>query len=253
MKIFILMLISFNSFSSEILSFKEINDIKAPKKVRKAKPKNLKDKQKIQELERKLEAYRYVNKMQLRDPIVMNEVLVEEASLVAGKTTQAIYATNTQSRVIISNIKGSMIPANSKIICEVYAKYKRICGSCNRAIINGTGYDIDATLNNKDGSNCAVGEISDDKEKYMTGIFLSEMAQGALAISQSSLPTITGNAIENSARNKISQGLINTGNEATDILKEEYKTAEPIVSLPQFSNVIIQFNSELKIWNILYY
>jgi hypothetical protein len=229
--------------ASDVLSFREIAKLQAKKINLYSKPVKKKKslKSELKEMKKKLESYRYMARMQLKTPLILSENIISEATMIGAVTTQAIMASNTPKTTILSNIQGVDLPLDTKILCLVHAKYKRICGTCNRIIISGIGYDINAELQNKDGSSCVIGKLSDDKEKYLTGILISEMAQGALALSQSSIPTISGNLIESTAKNKIAAGLINTGSEATDLLKEEYQTSEPIVTLAPNTQVIVQF------------
>lgn len=245
-----ILLISFLWAGEHTLTFEEIEKMTATKKEKKSKvlrkikvqtESKSELKKQLKEAQKLLDAHRYVAKMQLKRPLILKETLIKEAQMIGAKTLQAIMASNTKSSVILSNLKGIDIPNDSKLVCDVYAKYKRICGSCNRIIINGEGHNIEATLNNRDGSNCVIGKLSDDREKYLTGVAFSQMAQGALAISQSSIPSIGGSIIENTARNKISQGIINTADEATELMKEEYQTSESIVTLPPNSEVIVLF------------
>lgn len=237
------------SASEFVLTFDEIKSSKfkkvKKKKIRKTRHKNYK--KELDLANKKLEAYRYVTKMQLRSPIVMSSLLINEADQLGATTIQKIMATNSPSQVILSKLIGVSLPKNSKVVCQVIAKFKRICGECTRIIVDGKGHDIMATLYNKDGSQCVIGKVSDDKEKYLSGILISEMAQGALALSQSSIPTVGGNLISNTGSNKVSQGLINTGGELTSIMKEEYKTTEPIVTLDKGSRVIVQFKKEFSL------
>ena len=179
--------------------------------------------------------------MQRKEPIILSSILITEAQMIGASTIQAIVATSSQKMTVLSNLEGVDLPEGTKIICQVYVKYKRICGECKRIVIEGVGHNIEATLNNKDGSSCAIGNLSDGKEKYLTGIMLAEGAQAALSLSQTSIPTIGGNLLENTLKNKIGQVGINTGSAAADLMRQEYKTTEPIVTLQANSRVIIQF------------
>ena len=234
---------------SQELSFDEIRRVqsglkKAPvKKKKKRKNKEAESlKSKVKKLQNKLDAYRFIAKNQHSRPQFGENVIIEETQSIGATIPKATRATSTVSKIVLTDLKGVELPEGSKISCNVISKYKRVCGVCDRIIVEGKGYDIKATLNNRDGSNCVIGKLSDGKEKYLTGIFVSEMAQGALSISQSSRATIAGNIIENTASNKIREGLINSGDEVTDLMKEQFKTEEAIVSLPPFTDVVVQFD-----------
>lgn len=201
----------------------------------------------LEETKKKLNSYRYITKLQLNGPYIMKDSVVREADLIGAVNEFAIYATTTPKRVVLTNLKGSDIPSDAKIVCQVFTKYKRICGLCNRLIINGKGQDIDAELYNRDGSPCAIGKISDDGEDYLIGVGISALAQGALSVAQGSTPTAYGNVIQNTAKNQLSKGMQNVGSEATELFKEEYKTREPIVTLKRNSPVAVLFNKEVTL------
>jgi len=249
MKALAILLCTFNCLANETLTFAEIKRIQLKSKsLIKSNPTKKSDLVKeLSTVNKKLEAYREYARIRRKRPIMMKASLIAEADYIGAETTLAIMATSTIKTTVLSNLKGVDLPDDAKIICKVYAKYKRICGECTRIIINGVGHDIEAELNNKDGSSCVIGEISDDKEKYMTGILISEMAQGALAISQSSTPTIIGNIVQNTARNKINQGLQNTGRVATDLMKDEFKTSEAIITLAPNSPVVLLFKKGFEL------
>lgn len=258
MKWLLFLIISTDAFGAKTLTFDEIKLIqsaitkekvvtsKKTKKVNKGKSKKAIQKE-LNETKEKLESYRYMAKMQLKKPFIMSEVFIGEGEYLGAKTSLTIMATNTASVITLDSIVGVDLPEGVKVLCQVIAKYKRVCGVCTRLIIDGRGIDILADLKNKDGSNCALGDMTDGKEKYLTGIMATELAQGALAISQSSIPTSQGNIIRNSADNKIKQGLINTAQTTVDLLKEEYKTHEPIVMIKRGEKVVLQFRKAVRL------
>ena len=235
--------------AEEILTFEEIKE--ASKKNSSSFIGDFSEKRrlkkKLNETEKMLESYRYIEAQRIETPLIIDSNLIEEASYIGASTSLRILSTSERRAVVLSKLVGSSLPKDSKIVCEVFTKFRRICGECRRVIINGQGYDIDASLYNKDGSSCVIGKISDEKEKYLVGMTISEMASGALTLSQSTLPTPSGNIIQNTAGNQIKQGLINVGGEATEMFKEEYRTSEPIVTLPKDSRVLIYFKKEFKL------
>ena len=118
---------------------------------------------------------------------------------------------------------------------------------CDRLIIDGVGRDIKASLKHIDGSDCLLGELIDDKEKYIAGVAIYEMAKTALSLGQSSTVINGINVAENSVRNHVLKGVVNTGNEASEMMKEEFNTKEPIVMVSKGTKVIIQFNQGISL------
>lgn len=208
---------------------------------------NGKDQKELESLRQEIAFRKELDKQLLKKPVILSSIVIGEGEHLKATASLGAMATNSQSNLILSNIEGIDLPKGSKISCQIVAKYKRVCGVCDRLIIEGEGHDIKADLLNRDGTQCAIGNIADDKELFLTGIAISELAQGALAISQTSIPTIGGNLVQDTARNKITQGLINTGSEATELMKDEFRTREPIVILPQNSTVLVQFKRRVEL------
>ena len=236
----------------EILTFDQIklemSGVKKTetKKVKKEKtPKdnsnNKRLKKELEEANKKLDAYRYVNQLRSNKPFIMKELIVGDGDIIGGQTLLATRATATTSQLVVSNLVGTNLPKDAKIECTVITKYKRVCGPCTRLIIDGKATEIQAVLRNKDGSECAIGEISDDGQLYAAGTLLAEFSRGVLAVSQTALPTLGGNLVEASTKNKIKQGLINVGGEVSDQLSENLKTQEPVVFINKNERVTVYF------------
>lgn len=257
---YLFLMMPFTLFASDsTLTFDEIKLIQSAikkertvkkrpsKRKRKAFVSNSKKDKELEKLQKELEFRRELDKELLKQPLILSSIIIGEGEFLKATASLGAMATNTQSNLILTDIVGTDLPKGSKISCQIIAKYKRVCGTCDRLIIDGEGFDIQADLLNRDGTQCAIGKIADDKELFLTGIAISEIAQGALAVSQSSIPTVGGNIVEASAKNKIAQGLINTGSAASDLMREEFTTREPIVILPQNSSVLIQFKRRVEL------
>jgi len=88
---------------------------------------------------KKLEAYRYMDSLRANAPIIDDEIFIGEGQLIGAKVEIGVLATNVAKMINIVSFKGVDLPPGSKIRCSVYAKYKRVCGKCNRLVINGIG------------------------------------------------------------------------------------------------------------------
>lgn len=235
-----LVFFTFEISAQEMLTLEQIKKAKTTKT--KKKQANVQELQKeLERVNKTLESYRFVSMMQGRDPIILEDPVVAEGDFIGGQTMLTIRATNQTSVALISNFQGSSLPKGSKIECEVFAKYKRACGFCSKLIVNGVGQDIEADLMNRDGSSCVIGKLSNHKEQYLTGIFAAEMAKGAIALSQTTAQIPGGEILQRSARNKLLEGLGNSSSAASDLMKEEYQTKEPIVTVERGTGVVLYF------------
>jgi len=92
-----------------------------------------------------------------------------------------------------------------------------------------------------------IGELIDGKDRYISGILLSEAATGALSLAQNSIPTVGGNLVRASAKNALIQAGLNTGQAVTDLMKKEYESSESLVLLKKNSDVMISFNEGINL------
>lgn len=256
MKYLAIFLVLSGSLPAGTLTFKEIKILQEKEGGKKTRNKdknthNMRSgqalKKELDATSKKLEAYRYIDSLRANTPIIDDGFFIGEGQLIGAKIEIGVLATNVAKMISVVSFRGVDLPKGSKIRCSVYAKYKRVCGKCNRLVINGVGQTIDADLLNRDGTQCVIGELIDGKDRYISGILLSEAASGAISLAQSSVPTVGGNLVKVSAKNALIQAGLNTGEAVTDLMKKEYESSESLVLLKSGSDVIISFNTGVNL------
>jgi len=173
---------------------------------------------------------------------------LRRGDMIPGELMLSVLSTNMGSPIIV-DVTHTSLPGGGKILCTGTTKHKRVMAYCDTLITPYDEIEINATLLDADGSHGMMGKISTGKEKYLAGIAMSEMAQGALTIMQDRTKTINGSFTNPSAKNAILQGLANTGNSATDIMKESMTTEEPKVFIQRGKRVIVFFNKTVRMDN----
>jgi hypothetical protein len=178
--------------------------------------------------------------IRVNTPYVWNKgALYKPGDMLPGTLSLSLLSTNLDAPIVIS-LDG---PENRKVLCTGGTKHKRVIARCDRLLTLSGTTEINASLLETDGSLGLRGDVYTGKEEFIAGIIVSEMAKGALTVSQSRLNTSLGSTVAPTSKNMILEGLINTSNEVTDLMKEEMKTREPKIFVRAPKRVIVFFNA----------
>jgi hypothetical protein len=105
---------------------------------------------------------------------------------------------------------------------------------------------ISAQILNMDGSSGLMGEYDDGKDDLIAGAVISDFAQGMLSAAQSRLAGPLGAVRDDSSKNQFLQGAIESGRTTSEILLEEMKTKEPVVTVEAGEEILIYFMEALN-------
>ncbi|OUS00318.1 hypothetical protein A9Q84_00260 [Halobacteriovorax marinus] len=213
----------------------------------------LKKKKKIRRNFKEIERLRKENaKLQLLAQFRFNtpdflddDIDIKTGDMFAGKLIFNVLSTNLASPLNIQLEESETFPNGGRIICQGTTYLKRVVSKCTSIVTSEFEIEIDASVLSSDGSSGLRGEYYTGKEQYITAILASEAAKGMLAMSLGRMNTSIGSQIENSPINTITGGLINTGNEVTNLMKEEMQSTEPKVFIRKDKRVIVYFNNKV--------
>ncbi len=172
------------------------------------------------------------------------------ASVLRGRLLNSIVSTNLESPMVVEVHGSQGFPDGTLLNCLGMTKYKRVIAGCNRIITPGAGgeeHSVEVSLLNTDGTAGLTGEYYSGKELYVAGMIASSFARGSIELSQSRLATPAGEVKLNSARNRYLEGVLNSADEASDLMKKEMQTTEPKVFISAGKEVLIFFNQRFKI------
>lgn len=158
-----------------------------------------------------------------------------------GTLLNSIVSSNLSSPVIVMAHPNQGLPYKTKFSCQGTTANKRVLTICNKMVTTDKEIPIVAQLLNTDGSSGLEGVYDDAKDKLIAGAVISDFAQGMLSGAQSRIGTAFGAVRDDSVKNQVLQGLIESGRTTSDILVDEMKTAEPIVSVEAGEEVLIYF------------
>lgn len=158
-----------------------------------------------------------------------------------GTLLNSIVSTNLSSPVVVLAHPNQGLPYKTKFSCQGTTQNKRVLTICNKMITTDKEIPIQAQLLNKDGSSGLEGVYDDSKDQLIAGAVISDFAQGMLSGAQSRIGTAFGAVRDDSVKNQILQGFIESGRATSDILLDEMKSAEPIVTIEAGEEVLIYF------------
>lgn len=175
---------------------------------------------------------------------------IKTASVLRGKLLNSIVSTNLESPLVVEVFPDQGLPEGTIISCLGMTKFKRVIAGCSRMITPGSAgneYDVEISLLNTDGTAGLTGEYYSGKELYVAGMIASSFARGSIELSQSRIATAGGELKLNSAKNRYLEGILNSADEATDLMKKEMQTTEPKVYIGAGKEVLVFFNQRFKI------
>jgi hypothetical protein len=172
------------------------------------------------------------------------------ASVIKGRLLNSVVSTNLESPIVIEIHPEQGLPDGTVLSCLGMTKFKRVVTGCSRLITPGASgeeYDVEISILNKDGTAGLTGEYYTGKELYVAGMIASSFARGSIELSQSRIATTGGELKVNSAKNRYLEGILNSADEASDLMKKEMQTSEPKVFVKAGKEVLIYFNQRFKI------
>lgn len=161
--------------------------------------------------------------------------------VVRGTLLNSITSTNLASPVLVAAHPGQGLVPDTKFSCQGVTQNKRVFTLCNKMVTPEKELPIQAQILNRDGTSGLLGEYDDGKEEMIAGAVISDFAQGMLSAAQSRLSTPYGSIRDDSVKNQVLQGAIESGRTTSDILLEEMKTMEPVVSVQAGEEVLVYF------------
>lgn len=163
-----------------------------------------------------------------------------------GALLNSINSTNIDSPVLVGAYPNQGLPFRTKFACQATTQNKRVFTLCNKMVTPEKEIPIVAQILNIDGTSGLLGEYNDGKEDLIIGAVASDFSQGVLSAAQSRIATPLGGVTDSSVKNQILQGFIESGKSTSDILLEEMKSMQPVISVNAGEEVLIYFMEALN-------
>lgn len=158
-----------------------------------------------------------------------------------GALLNSINSTNINSPVLVGAYPNQGLPYRTMFACQATTQNKRVFTICNKMITTEKEIPIVAQILNLDGTSGLLGEYNDGKEDLIAGAVVSDFSQGVLSAAQSRIEGPLGGVTDSSGKNQVFQGLIESGKRTSDILLDEMKTMQPVVTVNAGDEVLVYF------------
>ena len=160
----------------------------------------------------------------------------------------SIVSTNLESPVLVEVIESRKIPKGTRFSCKGTTKHKRVVTACDLMIMGNDEYEVKVSILNMDGSAGLSGKYYDGKEQYYAASVAASFVKGITESSKTRIISPFGFAVDRkSTKNKLIDGTTEAIGEASDILRDEAKTQEPVVFVNAGKKVLVYFNRRMEI------
>ncbi len=163
-----------------------------------------------------------------------------------GVLLNSIYSTNLASPVLVQVRDHEDRLNGSYFSCSGVTQHKRVQVYCNKLVHEDKEYQVKTQILNLDGSSGLIGEYYDGKEDLIAGTIISDFSRGVLRVAQSKSQVGVEAVVDPTSRNEIYQGLIESGETLSDVMTEEMKSVEPIVTINSGTEVLVFFMEEFR-------
>jgi hypothetical protein len=171
---------------------------------------------------------------------------IPTGTTIQGALLNSVVSTNLESPLLVTVLRSDIIPLGTKFSCEGVTKNHRVISACNLMITPTGEYSVSTILLNTDGTAGLQGEIYDSREKYMAASIATSLAQGIIAGTQDRVSSFLGEMKPNNTKNRTLEGVLEAGNNVTNLLNDEIKKDEVIVSVNAGTRVLIYFKQRFE-------
>lgn len=191
---------------------------------------------------------RFQNKSAVWD--FTNEFDFKTGTVIRGILLNSVVSTNLESPLLVEVSSNEILPLKTLLSCKGVTKYKRVMAACDRLILpdKDEEYKVQVGLLNLDGSSgLKADEVYTGKEEYVAATIATAFSKGLIELKTERLASPLGELTANTAKNRVMNGLLNSLDETSDIMKNEMQSKEPKVFIKSGKPVLIYFYERFKI------
>lgn len=182
-----------------------------------------------------------------------NEFDFKTGTIIRGILLNSVVSTNLESPLVVEAIDGEGLPSGTKFSCMGVTKYKRVMSACNKMILpDGNGnneaeFDVKVSLLNADGSSgLKADEVYTGKEEYIAASVATAFSRGMIELQTDKIASPFGELTANTAKNRVTGGLLGSLGQANDIMKSEMQSKESKAYVKSGKQVLIYFHERFK-------
>ncbi len=179
-----------------------------------------------------------------------NEFDFKTGTVIKGILLNSVVSTNLESPLLVEVNSNEILPTKSLFSCKGVTKFNRVMAACNKLILSSKDeeYEVQVGLLNLDGSSgLRADEVYTGKEEYVAATIATAFSRGLIELKTERLTGPLGEITANTARNRLTNGLLNSLDETNDIMKNEMQSKEPKVFINAGRPVLIYFYERFKL------
>jgi hypothetical protein len=179
-----------------------------------------------------------------------NEFNFKTGTVIRGHLLNSVVSTNLESPLLVEVDSNGILPDKSLFSCKGVTKYKRVMAACNKLIMTDKDeeYEVQVGLLNIDGSSgLFADEVYTGKEEYIAATIATAFSKGLIELKMERLASPLGELTANTAKNRVTNGLLNSLDQTNNIMKDEMQTKEPKVYIKAGRPVLIYFFERFKL------
>lgn len=179
-----------------------------------------------------------------------NEFDFKTGTVIRGRLLNSVVSTNLESPLLVEVESTGLLPEKTLFSCKGVTKYTRVMAACNKLIIpeKDEEYEVQVGLLNLDGSSgLRADEVYTGKEEYVAATVATAFSRGLIELKTERLAGPLGELTTNTAKNRLTNGLLNSLDETSNIMKDEMQSKEPKVYIKAGRSVLIYFYERFKL------
>lgn len=177
-----------------------------------------------------------------KEPLIWEgESKILSGKIFYGTVLNSIVSTNLFSPVIVLADANQGLPYKTRFICQGATQNERVQTVCHKMVTPAKEMSVQAQLLNVDGTSGLLGIVDDKKAELIAGALVSDFSKGVLSVASNKVATPFGQINDGSSKNQILGGMIESGKTSSDVLLDEYKNQEPVVTVNAGAKVLIYF------------
>ncbi len=182
-----------------------------------------------------------------------NEFDFKTGTIIKGILLNSVVSTNLESPLVVQALDGEGLPSGTKFSCMGVTKYKRVMSACNKMILpdgngnNESEFEVKVSLLNDDGSSgLKADEVYTGKEEYIAASVATAFSRGMIELQTDKIASPFGELTANTAKNRLTGGLLGSLGETNDIMKSEMQSKEPKAYVKSGKQVLIYFHERFR-------
>lgn len=179
-----------------------------------------------------------------------NQFDFKTGTVIRGTLLNSVVSTNLESPLLVEVESDEILPSKTIFSCKGVTKFNRVMAACNKLIVpdKDQEYEVQVGLLNLDGSSgLRADEVYTGKEEYIASSIATAFSRGLIELKTERLASPFGEITANTAKNRLTNGLLGSMDEANNIMKDEMQNKEPKVFINSGRPVLIYFYERFKL------